>query len=216
MNGNGVPLWFPFAFPLFFVVIWLLVTTIVGVTSGWFGLQQWYADDRSDEPLLKLKRQSGVMGGLAINNALILAACHSGLSVRMSRILAPFQRPLLVPWSEIEAEPSRSFFTPMVKLSLGKPSNGTLKIPAHSWARLVEAVGHPAGLEMPAVAPITQAAVARGMFFEWLIITAVGGAFFLTVSRAAGPAGAIPLAICVGLPAIVFGIAQLVRFARQS
>src|SRR3954453_11772213 len=113
MKGD-IPIWFPYAFPLFFIGMWLLVTTMIGFMSGWFNLQQWYADDGNDEPLLTIKRQSGGMGaGVALNNVLKLSACRSGLSLRVWRIFAPFQKPLLVPWSEIETEPSRSFFTPM-------------------------------------------------------------------------------------------------------
>ena len=118
--------WFPYAFPVFFVGMWLLVTFMLGLMSGWFSLQQWYADDGSEEPLLRLRSQSGSMGmGVALNGCLKLRAYRSGLGIGIWRIFGIFQKPLKVPWNEIEAEPSSSFFLPMVKLQLGKPSNGT-------------------------------------------------------------------------------------------
>jgi hypothetical protein len=67
--------WFPYAFPFFFVGMWLVVTVALGFMSGWFSLQQWYADDGNEEPLLKLRSQSGSMGmGVALNGCLKLRA----------------------------------------------------------------------------------------------------------------------------------------------
>jgi hypothetical protein len=126
-------------FPFLFVGMWFAITTMLGFMSGWFSLQQWY-EAPSEEPLLKLRWQSGSMGfGVALNGILRLSAHRSGLGVGIWRIFGPFQRPFLVPWSEIEAQPSRVFFTPMVKLSLGKPAVGSLKISERSWSKLVDA-----------------------------------------------------------------------------
>ena len=75
--------------------------------------------------------------GVNLNGILTLSACRSGLSIRIWRVFGPFQKPLLVPWSEITAQPSRTFFTKMVKLGLGNPPNGKLKINAVSWSKLV-------------------------------------------------------------------------------
>jgi hypothetical protein len=43
--------------PLLFRGNVILVTTMLGFLSGWFNLQQWYADDGNEEPLLKLRWQ---------------------------------------------------------------------------------------------------------------------------------------------------------------
>src|SRR5439155_25479591 len=131
----------------------------------------------------------------------------------------PFQRPFLVPWSEIDAQPSRSFFTPMVKLNLGKPAVGSLKISARSWSRLVEAVpqrGAGRQFQMPAAPSISSASLARGMLVEWLVITAIAAAFFYFASRSASARVGLPLELCIGFPAVVFGIGQLIRYARQA
>jgi hypothetical protein len=132
--------WFPFAFPFLFVGMWLLISAMLCFMSGWFNLQQWYADNEDEEPLLKLGWQSGSMGlGVNYNSCLTLAARRSGLSVRVWRIFAPFQKPLLIPWVEIQASAKRIFFMRMVRLDFGKPSNGRLTVRARTWARLVEA-----------------------------------------------------------------------------
>jgi len=134
--------WLPFIFPLFFIGMWLIVTFLLGVMSGWFNLQQWYPDEGNDEPLLKLRWQSGTMGmGVNFNNALTLGACRSGLQIRVPRFIGLFSKPLLIPWTEIEASEKKTWFIKLVRLALGKPANGRLILRAKTWARLAEAAG---------------------------------------------------------------------------
>jgi hypothetical protein len=134
--------WFLIMFPFLFIGMWLLVTTMLGFMSGWFSLQEWYADDGSEEPLLKLGWQSGSMGlGVSFSRCLTLAARRDGLSVRVWRIFGPFQRPLLIPWREITAQPKRFLFMRMVRLDFGSPPSGSLKIRQRTWDRLVAAAG---------------------------------------------------------------------------
>lgn len=212
--------WMPYAFPFFFVGMWLLITTLLGFMSGWFSLQEWYADDSSDEPVLTLGWQSGMMGaGVSLNNALTLAAKPSGLSIRIWRVFGPFQKPLLIPWSEISAEASRSFFTQMVKLGLGKPPNGRLKISAATWSKLVAAAGSVANGPLPAAPAVSQKSMAGRMFLEWLVITAGAAMFFWFAPYVISPPGeriGLPIGVCILFPAVVFGIGQLIRYARES
>jgi hypothetical protein len=219
VTDDGVPQWFPYAFPFFFVGMWLVVTTMLGFMSGWFGLQQWYADDGTEEPLLKLGGQSGSMGaGVALSGILNLRAYPSGLGVGIWRVFGPFQKPLKIPWNEIEAEKSSSFFLPMMKLRLGKPANGSLKISARSWARLVDAVPQTDSrrVQMPAVERVSRRSTAQAMIVQWLAMTSLAAAFFYFTSRSNGPQAAVPLSVCIGFPAVVFGIGQLIRYARDS
>ncbi len=134
--------WFLMAFPFLFVGMWLLVTTMLGFMSGWFSLQQWYPDDRNEDPLLKLRWQSGSMGlGVSFSSCLTLASRRDGLSVRVWRIFGPFQRPLLIPWNEITAEPKRFLLYRMVRLNFGRPPSGSLKISERTWNKLIAAAG---------------------------------------------------------------------------
>ena len=213
MTDENILGWFPYAFPVFFVGMWLLVTVMLGLMSGWFSLQQWYADDGSEEPLLRLRAQSGSMGmGVAMNSCLKLRAYRSGLGIGIWRIFGLFQKPLKVPWNEIEAEPSSSFFLPMVKLQLGKPSNGTLKISAQSWSKLVAAARPVATVPLPDVPPVSRAATAWAMLIQWFVISGLFGAFVYLSSRSQLD-GFSPLMALV-VPAFL-GIAMLVRFARS-
>lgn len=219
MTDDAVLQWFPYAFPFLFVGMWLLATTMLGFLSGWFNLQQWYADDRSEQPLLKLGARSGSMGiGVHLNGCLTLRAYPSGLGVGIWRIFGLFQKPLRIPWGEIEAEPSSSFFVPMVKLHLGRPSNGTLKVSARSWARLVNAVPTRDGgrrVQMPTAGTVSRRSVAQGMLVQWLAISGIAGAFIYSASRSNGLEVAAPIGVYIGLPAIIFGIGQLIRYTRE-
>jgi hypothetical protein len=206
--------WFPYVFPFLFVGGWLLITTMLGLMSGWFNLQQWYADDDSEQPLLKLRGQSGTMGmGVSMGGCLQLRAYRSGLGIRIWRIFGPFQKPLRIAWTEIDAEPSKSFFMPMMTLRLGRPSNGTLKISARSWSRLLSAVESNASTTFPKSAPTDKGAAARALLIQWLVITAAAGAF--SYMSAGGQRGGQPVVTYFAFPAILFGICQVVRFARS-
>ena len=216
MTDETILRWLPYAFPFFFIGMWFAITTLLGLMSGWFNLQQWYPDDGSEDPLLKLGGQSGSMGiGVALNGCLKLRAYRSGLGVGIWRIFGPFQKPLRIPWAEITAEPSRTFFTPMMKLSLG--GEGRLRISARSWSKLVEAAGGAAGPSLSATAvPVSSRSLAQRMALEWLVFTLAAATFFYVVPRVMWGAPGLPVEICLGFPAVVFGIGQLVRFARET
>jgi hypothetical protein len=187
---------------------------MLGFMSGWFSLQQWYPDNGDEEPLLKLGGQSGSMGiGVHLNGCLKLRAYPSGLGIRIWRIFGVFQKPLKVPWSEIDAEPSSTLFLPMVKLNLGKPSNGTLKISRRSWARLVSAAKGATPGPLPDVPSLERGKTAMLMLAMWLAMTSIVGTFFYLSSRSE-PNG-MPLLGAVAVPAIFLGIVMLVQFARS-
>ena len=221
MTEEQILKWMPYVFPFFFAGMWLVITTLLGVMSGWFSLQQCYADDVDEEPLLKLGWQSGVMGfGVNLNGILTLSARRSGLSIRIWRVFGPFQKPLLIPWSEITAQPSRTFFTKMVKLGLGNPPNGKLKINAASWSKLVAAAGPVASVPLPTASAISRKSIATRLFLEWVVITAAAATFFYFAPQFLSEPGetitGIPIGVCIGLPAFVFGFGQLVRYGRES
>lgn len=119
-----------FLFPVFFVAIWLLVTAILSVSSGWFRLMARFPD-RSEPPLLQLSMQSGSMGwGVNFNNVLRLAACHSGLRVGVLKIFGIFARDFLVPWPEIEVRRYKWLGFDLVELTFGRPKVGMLTVRA--------------------------------------------------------------------------------------
>jgi hypothetical protein len=211
MSTDADPL-FPAGLPFLFAAMWLTITTLLGVFSRWFALQQRY--ERGDErPLLTLRARSGSMGfGGHMHGILTLSACHSGLRVGIWRLFGPFQRPFLVPWYEIDPELGTSFFAPTAKLHFGRPEIGWLKISARTWQRLAAAAPNaPAG-----DAPVSRKSAARGLLFQWTAMTMLAGSFFYFASRADAHQSGVPLAVCFVFPAIIFGIGQVIRFVREE
>lgn len=219
MTDAAVQNWFLYAFPVFFAGMWLVVTTMLGLMSGWFSLQRRYPDDGREKPLLALRGQSGMMGsGVSFNGILRLQAYPSGLGIGVWRVFGPFLKPLRVPWAEIEAEDSSSFLMPMMKLRLGRPANGTLKISVRNWARLVEVVPQASRLhvQMLSAQQVRRRSSAEALVLQWLAIIAFAAAFFYFGPRLMGAEVAPPISVCIGFPAIVVGILQLIRYVRES
>ena len=100
----------------------------------------------------------------------------------------------------------------MVKLQLGKPSNGTLKISTRSWAKLVAAAKPVATVPLPQVPPVNRTATARAMFIQWLVISGLFGSFIYLSSRSQ-PDGFSPVFAMV-VPGFL-GVAMLFRFVRS-
>jgi len=48
-------------FAIGFVLLWLLVTTLLGLLAGWFELVARFPD-RADQPIAQFRHQSGTMG----------------------------------------------------------------------------------------------------------------------------------------------------------
>ena len=129
------------AFLLFFAALWLAVTTLLAVLSGWLRLAARYPD-RSDEPLLRMRGSSGTMGlGVNLRGVLTLSACRAGLRVGIMRLLGPFCRDFLVPWDSITVARKRVLFRPVARLEFGRPAVGALTISAAVADRLAEAAG---------------------------------------------------------------------------
>jgi hypothetical protein len=107
----------------------------------------------------------------------------------------------------------------MVDLGLGNPPNGRLKISAATWSKLVTAAGPVANVPLPPAAAVSQRSLAGRMFLEWMVITAGAATFFWFAPLLISPLGeriGLPIGVCILFPAIVFGIGQLIRYARES
>jgi hypothetical protein len=127
------------AFPLLFLAIWLAVTTLLALLSGWFALMRIYPD-RDEQAVLHMSGQSGSMGmGVNLRGVLTLDVCPSGLPVGIMRAFGPFSRAFLVPWSDISFVRKTMFFTPIARLRLGNA--GSLTIPATVADRMASAAG---------------------------------------------------------------------------
>jgi hypothetical protein len=191
---------------------WLAVTTLLSLLSGWFQLMAKFPN-RSDEPILRLRWQSGSMRGVNMNRILRLGACPTGLRVGMLPLFGPFCRDFFVPWESIVVTRATMFFFPVAKLQFGKPAVGTLAIGAHVANRLARAVvGH-----WPETGPIpieTRRHLARRLAKEWAIGTTLAALFFASASVMLAPNG-LPIVVAILFPAIVLGFVALVRYVLE-
>jgi len=132
----------------------------------------------------------------------------------MWRVFGPVSRPFFVPWDDIKVQPRQLFFQKMARLGFGRPEAGVLSIDARSWERLAAQAGLPPG-DPRALPSLSDAQLARSLAIQWLVITSGAAAFYYFVPRLQGWTGGPPLAVCILFPAIVFGVGQIVRYARQ-
>ena len=100
-NQLPVPAW---VFPVFFVGMWLMITFLVSLTSGWRKLAEVY---RADQPFFgtRLSWQSASFRGTSYNNSLVLGVSNQGLHIVPMLLFRAFHPALFIPWSEIVATP---------------------------------------------------------------------------------------------------------------
>ena len=205
---------FPLYFPIFFVLLWLAVTTLLSVTSGWFLLMRRYPD-RPEHALCTFVRQSGSMNWVGMHSILNLSVCPSGLRVGITRVFGPFSRDFFVPWSSVGVTRKNRVLWKVAELSFGQPLIGQLSIPAEVANRLARAAGN----LWPEAGPFpeeTSSEAASRIAKQWMGMTLFAAAFFIIAPRVAFPNGAgPPIVVAVLFPAIVFGVAGLIQYARR-
>jgi hypothetical protein len=197
--------------PLVFVALWLTVTTVLALLSGWFRLMAEFPD-QAIEPILRLRGQAGRVGGVGMHGILILSVSRYGLGVGMNRAFGPFCRDFFVPWERIAVVRTTALFAPAAELQFGNPAVGTLTIRAHVANRLARAA---MGL-WPEAGPFpedTRGARFRRLLAQWAVATCFVG-LFLTFFRLiiAPSGGGPPIWATVLFPAIFFGVIFFVRF----
>ena len=207
---------FPVYFPLFFLVMWISVTTLLGVLSGWFVLMRAYPD-RGEAPLQSFSWQSGSMNSVNMRSILRVCPCPSGLRLGIMRLFGPFCRDFLVPWGEISVVRKDRFFLKVAQISLGRPAIGKLTISADVADRLARA----AGSHWPETELVPEEAVsgaASRIIKQWILSTALAAAFFVVAPRVILPNSATPppILVCVLFPAIVFGFNAIVQYVRSQ
>jgi len=207
---------FPRYFPLFFVVMWIAVTTLLGVWSGWYVLMRTYPD-REEAPLESFSSQSGSMNRVSMRSILKLSPCPSGLRLGIMRLLGPFCRDFLVPWDQISVVRKDQFFVQVAQISFGRPAIGRLTISAD----LADRVARAAGSHWPEAElnpKETGGESASRIIKQWILSTVLAAAFFVIAPRMIMPRGATPppILVCVLFPAIVFGFNAIVRYVRSQ
>jgi hypothetical protein len=202
-------------FPVFFIALWLAVTSLLAVLSGWFSLMTRYPN-RNETPILKLRWQSGAMGmGVNYNGLLTLSVCPSGIRIGMFRLFGPFCRDFFVPWEEVFVDRTESWlFGKRAKIVFG--STGSLTVFAAVIDRLAPALPE-RWPEKEAPAPETRREIFWRLGKLWLIVTVMASAFFIGVPRLMVPGNVgPPIAVAILFPAIVFGFSFLLQYWFQA
>jgi hypothetical protein len=205
-----------FFFPLFFLGMWLGVTTILSLLSGWFVLASRFPD-REAEPIQRFSFQSGMMGfAVGMHGILTLTACNTGLRVGMMRLFGPFSRDFFVPWENVAITRKTILFEKAAKLQFGNPAIGRLSISA----ALANKMARVAGDRWPETGPLPEekrSALVGRLLIQWALITGFAGLFFTLAPMLSAPNDAHPpILVAFLFPAVVFGIVTLVRFLRNS
>jgi hypothetical protein len=203
-------------FPIFFILMWVGITSLLGLVSGWYSLMRQYPD-QPEEPLLKLPWQSGSMGrSVSFGGVLTLSACPSGLRAGMLRIFGIFCHDFFVPWNEITVTRKTRFFFPVAELKFGTPATGRLTIAARIADQLVGAAGQRWAEPGPHVEE-TRGDIFRRLAKTWLARTGFVALFFIIASRLPPSNGqGLPVAIAILFPATVFGFAFLIQYFIQT
>jgi hypothetical protein len=196
-------------FPIFFAVLWLTISTVLGVLSGWFRLMARYPDQH-EEPILRLRYRSGRMGlGVSISGILTLSVCPSGLRIGILRIFGLFWRDFLVPWECIAINRTTALFWPVVNLRFGDPVIGTLRISAETANALARA-GEGRWPERGPFPEEKRGDLFQRLLLQWAIATGLAAAFVNLAPARDGRHA--PILLTVLFPATVFGVASIVRF----
>lgn len=203
-------------FPIFFAAMWLGVTTLLALFSGWFFLMIRFPNQPDESPLLVLKGQSGSMGvGVSMNGILRLSACRSGLRLGLFRLFGPFCRDIYVPWNEISVSRKTSFGREYAELRFGGRF-WRLRVAGHVADRLWRAVPDSWPEEGTPPEPETRQKVFADIFRQWAITTALVSAFLIIVPRLLSPEPARPpVLVMILFPAAVCAIGGAVEYRRR-
>jgi hypothetical protein len=216
--ANQLSPWIMSIFPVFFIGLWLLMTIVFGLMSGWYGLMSRFPN-RPETPIRRFKNLSGSMGaGVNMSGILKISVCPSGLRIGIWRIFGPFCRDFFVPWSQLRVIRRNRILWQVAELNFGSSRAGRLKIEGYMANRLARAAAErwPEAGSFP---PESAGQAFFGVFIQWLAVTTFAGLFFFLAPRLAGGSETTFPPIWIGFlfPAIVFGIYSLPRFfARIS
>jgi hypothetical protein len=125
---------FAVIFPLYFLILWLLVGSIVSFIGGWFSLAKLYRT-RVAFHGAKWRMRSGQMRWLTnYNKVLTIGASPQGLYLASMFLFRFMHPPLLVPWSEIKVRRKKGWVFEYVIFTMGHE----LAIPLRIRAQLAE------------------------------------------------------------------------------
>ncbi len=100
--------WFLTVFPVFFIGMWFFVLKMLSMMSGWAKLAEQFHCSGTFEGRLR-RFQSARIRQVNFSGCLNIGVCEEGLYLVPAIFFHAFHKPLLIPWSEIVAEPFQKF-----------------------------------------------------------------------------------------------------------
>lgn len=128
------------AFPIVFATFWSAVCFLLSRLAGWHSLAEHYAaGDR--EPVGHLIGGAfGKVGLTSYRGTLIFYFNKEGFFMDVNPLFRPGHKRLFIPWSEVSERKTTNFgFWKLERLSIGKPTIGTVSIPTKLLDSIPEA-----------------------------------------------------------------------------
>ncbi|MEL1250510.1 hypothetical protein [Aurantiacibacter gilvus] len=115
-------------FLLIFPLMWLGITSLLMAISGWSKVAKRYPD-REDTVLGSFGWQSGAIGphplaSVNFRNVLTFEACSTGMRLKIMTLMAPFAKPILVPWDELSVKTRSLLIVDYYDLLFGEEGEG--------------------------------------------------------------------------------------------
>ena len=127
MSNANLPSWFPLAFPIFFVAMWVVALNVSAALGGWRALAESYGtNDWVDGRRFFFR--SAKLGFINYNSCLIFTSSHSSLRMAVLFPFRPGHPPLVFPWHDITATAHRGWILPYVDLRLAKQPHIRLRL----------------------------------------------------------------------------------------
>jgi hypothetical protein len=139
---NQNPSLFAVMFPAYFLFLWIFVSAIISLVSGWFSLAKVY---RTRVPFQgrKWTMQNGQMRWrVNYNHALTFGVSPQGFYMASMFLVRFMHPPLLVPWSEIRVQKTQGWMFEYVTFTLGHELAIPLRLRATLAAQLREAAAN--------------------------------------------------------------------------
>jgi hypothetical protein len=115
-------------FPLFFIIMWGFVLSILANVGGWSRLAQHYQAQTSFEGK-KWHFRSGRMGLVNYKSCLTIGSNNYGLYVAALPLFRIGHPPLLIPWSDITTSKSKNFWISYMDFTFAYAPAITFKLP---------------------------------------------------------------------------------------
>jgi hypothetical protein len=123
----------PYAFAVFFVILWCCISFLIGVMSGWHMLAERFK--KQSEPYGETRSAGPFFYSVYTRywshygNAIRITAAEDALYFSILFLFRVGHPPLSIPWSEIKLSRTKCFWRSYVVLTLGEQEQIPMRIP---------------------------------------------------------------------------------------